>query len=440
MYLQFWTFYCTKSDQNLKLQMKVNPVEGAPKATLKDYPTYCKPLDEKIWECDIPAKDCQEDEVIGTLGLVTDGGNYLGVGPTKSNGKAKRIDNELTDGLLYSELYDKEDFFYNNQEEFHKKTTSGDVKIEVATQPMMQNDMSIFKVHGYNSFVYFTFYCHASKKDYNFILKNANVLDKVSTYLEHPLETCEEDKETNVYVCKIENKECEEGEVLGTLATAAVDFYSYTIQMTSVVEHEVIEEEEEAPKQNLKECDEIPVVADFYTEEWGVYEELFRKIKEYDLVRTEDDGETYETEYYNVQIYEQPVDIGNQYLKHDNLVHITFYCTQGEEDAVFVLTNDPIKTEIASLSDHPTDCLYQEAEGKYHCDIMSKGCTEGDIVGALVFQNDEEITWKAEHMEQQYENLLHQHKEDQKDEEPAEEEETDDEFDDLDLENFEFAN
>ena len=62
--------------------------------------------------------------------------------------------------------------------------------------------------------------------------------------------------------------------------------------MEELIEHEIITQEEEAPKQNLKECDEIPVVADFYTEEWGVYEELFRKIKEDDQVRTEEDGET----------------------------------------------------------------------------------------------------------------------------------------------------
>ena len=289
---------------------------------------------------------------------------------------------------------------------------------------MTMNDMSVFKVEGFNSFVYFTFICHESKKDYKFILKNSDLLELVSTYQDYETE-CTEDTEQNFWVCEIKNEDCQEGDIIGSLATAAVEFYSYQIQMEELIEHEIITQEEEAPKQNLKECDEIPVVADFYREEWGIYEELFRKIKDYDLRRTEADGETYETQFYNVQIHDEPIEADNAYLKHDNLVHITFYCTQSDVDAVFVLKNDPVKTEIASLSDHPTDCLYLPAEGKYHCDIIAKNCAEGEIIGALVFQNDEEITWTTAEMDHAYETELHPAKD---------EDEEHEEFDDLGIE------
>jgi len=185
--LQFWTFYCTQNEQDLTLRMEVNPT-GAPKATLRDYPTYCTTVEGDKQECEIVTKGCQEGDVIGTLGLVTEGGNTIGVGPTVDNQVADTIDGNEEDKTLIYELFDRQLYYYNNPAEFISKTTTGEAKIQIATQPMTMNDMSVFKVEGYNSFVYFTFICHESKKDYKFILKNSNLLDKISTYQDYETE------------------------------------------------------------------------------------------------------------------------------------------------------------------------------------------------------------------------------------------------------------
>ena len=59
-------------------------------------------------------KGCEEGEVIGTLGLVTEGGNTIGVGPTVDNKVADLIDGEDVDDdkTLVYELYDRQLYYY----------------------------------------------------------------------------------------------------------------------------------------------------------------------------------------------------------------------------------------------------------------------------------------------------------------------------------------
>ena len=196
--------------------MKLNP-KDAQKSTLSDYPVYCRQRGKRQ-VCGIRAKRCTQGEVIGTLAIVTDGGNLWGVAPLKRNGLVTTANNVTRDHSVYRRLYDVQVDYYTQPELEGKITETGLVDVQTQRQPLTSRDNELFYVYGYKEFIYFTFYCDNSDYDYKFTLKQAKLHNKMTTMIAHPT-YCAKSENKKQWECIIKSKGCEEGEVIGTLMT-----------------------------------------------------------------------------------------------------------------------------------------------------------------------------------------------------------------------------
>lgn len=110
-YIEFYNFYCTQGDQNIKVLMKINPVEGQ-RATIKQLPTYGKPQGKKFWTFNVRAKGCTEGEEIGILAITTDSKTLWGPAPRKATPEVETANNKTKIGAVIKELFDQQNNYY----------------------------------------------------------------------------------------------------------------------------------------------------------------------------------------------------------------------------------------------------------------------------------------------------------------------------------------
>jgi len=69
--------------------------------------------------------------------------------------------------------------------------------------------------------------------------------------------------------------------------------------------------------------------------------------------------------------------------KYDFIEYFNFYCKMNDQDYNFVYETKPVKGQAATIVQHSTYC--NNDDGFWVCQVKSKDCVEGELVGTLGF-------------------------------------------------------
>ena len=95
------------------------------------------------------------------------------------------------------------------------------------------------------------------------------------------------------------------------------------------------------------------------------------------------DWEEEPNEYVDIKTTIVNTDENKPYYKYDYIEYFNFYCKKNDQDYIFAYETEPFKGQAATIVQHSTYCTNKDKF--WTCEIKSKDCVEGELVGTLGF-------------------------------------------------------